>query len=274
MPPRIIDFIHSRARRREEFLRTLSPVVLMGRGHSGTRIFATYCSLIGVEIGERPGRTSGDPADTRFTNLLKRIAIDTLHITSTQNVPPRHARRFQASVERFYRSLDVPPGNPWGWKFPETYLIAPLVLHAFPHARFIHMLRDGRDLAFKRHLTDDVKRPLGRALLSHLNAQDLPHHLQAAVSWEHQVRRFRTFAETIAPGRLLEVRFEEMCANPFHVGEQISDFLELPTTSEARDYLQSSIDRDKIAQYRGESSEDIAEVEERIGPMLSKLGYI
>lgn len=38
----------------------------------------------------------------------------------------------------------------WGWKYCETAFVMPLVAKAFPGARFVHVVRDGRDVASSR----------------------------------------------------------------------------------------------------------------------------
>jgi hypothetical protein len=38
-------------------------------------------------------------------------------------------------------------GTAWGWKLCETTLILPLLAALFPTGRYIHLVRDGRDVA-------------------------------------------------------------------------------------------------------------------------------
>ena len=39
------------------------------------------------------------------------------------------------------------PGTRWGWKLPETGYMLPIIDQLFPTARYIHLIRDGRDVA-------------------------------------------------------------------------------------------------------------------------------
>jgi hypothetical protein len=39
------------------------------------------------------------------------------------------------------------PGTPWGFKLPQASHIVPLLDRLFPTARYIHLIRDGRDVA-------------------------------------------------------------------------------------------------------------------------------
>ena len=121
--------------------------------------------------------------------------------------------RFQTAVYGYYVRLGAPPDH-WGWKFPETYLIAPYVAATFPQARYVHLLRDGRDIAFKRHLTDDPKRQLGKKLLVAQRALALPHHIQTAISWAFQVERFEQFRQSCQAARIFDIKFEQLCERP------------------------------------------------------------
>jgi hypothetical protein len=134
------------------------------------------------------------------------------------------------------------------------------------------MVRDGRDLAFKAHLTDDADRVLGRALLSAVGALEAPHHVQAALSWDFQVRRFDELAASLG-SRCLRLRFEDLCADPEHAMEGVAEFLKLPMTERCRDYLRSNLRPGKVAQHRAEDPVQIAEVEALIEPTLRAWGY-
>ena len=42
-------------------------------------------------------------------------------------------------------------GTPWGWKAPPSIFLLPFFSRALPGLRFVHMLRDGRDMAYSRN---------------------------------------------------------------------------------------------------------------------------
>ncbi len=248
------------------------PIVIMGRGHSGTRILTWLCARLGVQLGEHPERKTGDVDDLKFSRRIKKIAIKASGTDWTSAEMASGPRSLEAAARKYFRNLGSPTGR-WGWKFPETYLIGPLVERVFPEAVYIHLVRDGRDIAFKQHLTDDPTRKLGRKLLQYLNALEEPHHVQAARSWQHQVEQFRIFKATIPSERMLEMRYEDLCTKPREEGARLCAFLNLPMTDEAADYLATGIRSDKVAQYLENRPEHIAEVEARVGGLLSELGY-
>lgn len=258
---------------RSESLAALSPVVLMGRGHSGTRVLAWMCVHLGVKLGTSSPHVEGDPDDVAFTNKIKALAQHNLDVTSVAQVREPALRRFQAAVSKYYAGLGRPSGL-WGWKFPETYLITPYVARTFPRAKYLHLVRDGRDIAFKIHLTDNPRHRVGKAVLSACDALELPEHLRAAVSWAYQVDRFDAFRDELPVSSVLDLRFEDLCTSPGESAERLSAFLGAPMTDACREYVATGIDTVKVAQYREQDPRLVTEVERRIGPTLRRYRYL
>jgi hypothetical protein len=254
-----------------EFLAALEPVMLMGRGHSGTRVLSFACMHLGIQLGT--SAATGDADDRTFTRSIKKIAIRNLAQGAPESIQEKDLVRFQNAVYRYYTQIDSPAGL-WGWKFPETYLIGDCIARTFPRARYIHLVRDGRDLAFKQHLTDDPKRKLGKNLLSHIGAMDLPHHLQAGLSWAFQVDRFDEFRKKLNPAQILDMRFEDMCREPMAAMQNVCSFLKIPMTAQCRTYITENLDAAKIEQYKNEDPAKIRAVEEKISTTLKRYSYL
>jgi hypothetical protein len=152
--------------------------------------------------------------------------------------------------------------------------MAPHVHAVFPRARYVHIVRDGRDLAFKRHRTHDPDTVLGRRVLATIGAVGDPGYIQAALSWAYQVELFTDFAARCLPSdRVLDLTFEELCADPVGVTRRVATFLGLPVPDAAVQFLSDFTNPDKIADHRLRKPERIRAVEERIGPTLRRFGY-
>lgn len=255
-----------------DVLRTLHeerPVVLMGRGHSGTRVLAYAVQSLGVDLGFAMHTGRGDPDDERFRKGLGKAA-------RKWDAPAHPKDRDLRSLKKLFarwRAEHV-TGDPWGWKYPESYLLVSQVHRMFPRAMHVHIVRDGRDLAFKHHRTSEPSTTLGNKLLKKIGALDDPPHLRAAKSWAYQVELYRDVAAKMIPReQVLEVTFEGLCANPIEETERIGAFLGLPMDDAARAFMGGFINPKKIAQHRNEDPSKIAEVEAAIGDTLRAFGY-
>jgi len=264
-----------RIRAYQSLLEREKPVLVMGRGKSGTRLVSWAISNLGVALGTAENLPAGDINHRPFRQVVKKLAQRNLGTNSLKGIHQGDLAWFQGAVFRVWRMLaqqgELALG--WGWKWPETYLITPYVFKTFPNARFIHVLRDGRDVAFKNHLTDDSNRSLGKALLTRLGALGLPRYLQSAFSWQFQVERYMKFSRHIPVEQRFELKYEELCGDPVGTMERIAAFLGVPMTEACRTYVLRELTATQISQFSKQDPEKIAEVENAIGETLSALGY-
>jgi len=100
----------------------------------------------------------------------------------------------------------------YGNKTPVHVLSIPELARAFPEARFIHIIRDGRDVA-----------------LSYLQADIGPDSIEAAaLRWRRWVGAGRAGGRQLDPGRYVEVRYEQLVDAPEETTRAVCAFLELP----------------------------------------------
>jgi len=260
-----------RIKEQAAFLSTLQPLMLMGRGHSGTRVLSFACMHLGIQLGT--SAATGDADDRTFTRTIKKIVTRNLAVGMPARVEENDLIRFQNAVCKYYKTIGSPQ-TLWGWKFPETYLIGDYVARTFPNARYIHLVRDGRDLAFKNHLTDDPHRKLGKKLLSHIDAMNQPHHLQAALSWAFQVDQFDSFRAKLNAGQVYDMQFEDICREPMTAIEGLCDFLKIPMTEQCKNYIAGQLQAAKVSQYKKEDPEEIKAVETAISSTLKRYHYL
>lgn len=103
----------------------------------------------------------------------------------------------------------------WGEKTPYYVLHMPLILEMFPGARFIHVIRDGRDV-----------------LLSLFGRQDdfgVYNSYYGAKYWEHYVATGQHWGKRLGPERYLEIRYEDLICDPEPTVHRILDFLGEPS---------------------------------------------
>lgn len=114
-------------------------------------------------------------------------------------------------LEAFYRLYAGRFGKQrWGEKTPLYMLYMPQIEAMLPQARFIHLIRDGRDVAVSL-----------RGLWFGLG--DTPE--ATAATWMCRIKQARQLGQQV--GHYLEVRFEALVTNPEAELRRICDFVEL-----------------------------------------------
>lgn len=165
---------------------------------------------------------------------------------------------------------------------PETAFLAPAVRIAFPGARLVHIVRDGRDVACSllergwlsagRRGADDA----GLAYGAHGRFWVEPGR-EAEFETASDVRRaawaWRRYVAAARGGCDVEVRYEDVVADPRRTAEALAEALAAPVGPLA-DAL-SRARSDSVARYRSDlSAARLAEVESEAGAMLRSLGYL
>jgi hypothetical protein len=117
-----------------------------------------------------------------------------------------------AAARAFYALYAEGQGKPrWGDKSPPYMTGMPAIATALPEARFIHLIRDGRDVA--------------ASLMARTWGMRRPRRI--ARRWVREVSTARRDALALAPGTYLEVRYEELVADPERVLRAICAHVEL-----------------------------------------------
>jgi hypothetical protein len=113
--------------------------------------------------------------------------------------------------QAIFSHLALRTGKPgWVEKSPGNVEHLPALAAAFPRARFIHIIRDGRDAAqsFHRRWWFDPRHTIWR--------------------WKHCLRIGRRAGSELGPGRYLEVRYEDLTSDPGHGMQRVCEFVGLP----------------------------------------------
>ena len=118
-----------------------------------------------------------------------------------------------------------------GEKTPDYIRHVPLLDALFPWTRFLHVIRDGRDVALSaRSWATRRDRRLGPA---RFELWDEEPTAALALWWSRFVVKGRKHGAQVSGGRYLEVRFEALAAEPRQTLEGILTFLGLPFAEEA-----------------------------------------
>jgi hypothetical protein len=164
----------------------------------------------------------------------------------------------------------------WG---PDNLLHMRAIKRQIPDALFIHVIRDGRDVAFALH-TKGFIRPF---------PWDRQHRLLvSALHWRWKVQAGRRFRHELGAD-YMEVRFEDLVAKPQQTLAQLGEFIALPldydriqssqlgvvsnpNTSFPNELRSGSFD--PVGRWKKQlSSEEVGQLESLIGDQLVELNY-
>jgi hypothetical protein len=115
-------------------------------------------------------------------------------------------------------------GPAWGWKEPRSIYLLPFWNAQLPTLKFLHVVRDGRDMAFSSN--QNQLRKHGEMLLSPAQAEWTPAERSIAL-WNRVNARAADFGAEHLGERYLCLRFEDLCAQPVATVQRLLDFFEL-----------------------------------------------
>jgi hypothetical protein len=167
-------------------------------------------------------------------------------------------------------------GKPrYGDKTPAFVLHVQLLADVLPESRFVHLIRDGRDVALSYLDTD-----FGVATLT-----------DAAIYWDRFVRKGREAGRALAPGRYLEIRYEDLVADIEGTMRRVCEHIDLPFDPSILRYFERATELDGLSHaehhrnirrpptsglrdWRNQMAPaDVALFEALAGDLLTDLGY-
>jgi len=268
-------------RQLDELARALAPlgppVVVYCASHSGSRLLADMLRRLGVFMGAHL-KESQDSLDLfeLVRHLVEAHAPD--YAPLLRDGDPALAERI---ADTFARHLEGRPGGqPWGWKLPETANVVPVVTRLFPGARVIHLIRDGRDVAFspfvapkarfwrKIYFNDDRIRAW-RGLAMTQRAYRSHGHLFNAARWVNSVTLGRTYGARLGE-RYLELGYERLVADPAGAFAHVAAFAGLTTPTQAS---LPEVRSASVGKWRLQPAKRLAEIRPILEPTLGEFGY-
>lgn len=243
---------------------TERPVFVVGSPRSGTS-FTAGC------LGKLPG----------FVDLGE-VGPLKVSLRELARLPEEEAaRRLRRTLERV-RRLGLARRLRAVEQTPETSFVLPAALRAYPEAKVVHMVRDGRDVVCsllakgwlrEREGADDVGLPYGAYARSWVEPERVQEFERASearrAAWAW--RRYLSAVRAAAPGAL-EVRYEELAADPVATAGHIAAHID----ADAEPLVQAlrAVHAESVGRWRCDlTPEQLADVEAEAGPLLRELGY-
>ncbi len=244
------------------------PNVIGATGGSGTRVVARIVRESGLFTGTRLNAYEdalpfGDYSD-RWINDFARAADG--------RAPDELLERMRADLDAVVRShlADLPPSaRAWGWKEPRSIYYLPFLDAAMPTLRFLHFVRDGRDMAFSENQNQLVKH--GDAVLGQeLRKAKTP--VRSIAVWSRVNTAAADYGREQLGDRYLQVRFEDLCATPAETVRRISDFFGLQADVEAA--AAAVRPPDTLGRWQLRRKGIVEDLHRTAEPALARFGYL
>ncbi len=198
------------------------------------------------------------------------------------SIPGLDAAGIRRIIDRI-RRLALVSGLRGVEQTPEVSFVLAAALQAYPSARAIHAVRDGRDvvcsllergwLSAERAGRDDARLPYGsqaRFWVEPERAEEFERvsdARRAAWAWRSYVQAAKS-----APERTLEVRYEALAGEREHVTQTIGNHLDVPHEPVLANLAPAHAE--SVGRFRRDlRPEQLREVEDEAGPLLRELGY-
>lgn len=261
------------------------PIVVFNKSHSGSRLLGQLIEADGVFFGAHQNESS-DSLD--LLRLVEHLLVhhypgfETLWQRGTESDPalvPLIRSVFSDHLEGYDRTKR----GRWGWKLCETLHVLPVIDFLFPGARFLHLVRDGRDVAFCDHVppnnpfrkklyfnTDRIER--WRGLRCHRSDYERRSHVFNALHWANSVNVGRAYGAMLRE-RCMEVRYEALCHDFTQTGTRVLRFIGSTDPVATLGRIQPSVYASSVAKHRKQSWWKRWQVCRWIGPTLASFGY-
>jgi hypothetical protein len=160
----------------------------------------------------------GSYSDCWINTFMARHNTPLWSITETEM-----KRDLQVTLEKHLASLGTSL-QLWGWKEPRSIYLLPFFHGQFHRLKFLHVVRDGRDMALSSN--QNQLRKHGDTLLGPEEAH-WSQPLRSIALWSRVNLRAADYGEKYLRDQYLLIRFEDLCAEPIPTIRCVFDFFGL-----------------------------------------------
>lgn len=184
------------------------PIVIGGTGGSGTRTVAKILLKSGIYLGAQLNESHDTLMFARFyrtrhIELFRQLASARVNAGSDSCLELRHI------INRL--RLEVPENaRGWGFKNPRSVYFLEILDRLVPDMKFIHVVRDGRDMAFSANQSS--VEDYGPIIFKDEMFESIRH--MSIALWSKINLQAALYSDQNLPARYLRVRFEDLCRRP------------------------------------------------------------
>ena len=258
-------------------LKVDEPIIITGKGGSGTRLLSRMIQQSQIFLGNRLNR-QGDSLE--WVKLNRKYLFEGIKLKNN-TFTAKHKTEVIGLAETILNDLpDKTPYKCWGFKLPEMLFLLPELFDTFENAKLVHLIRHPVKGSMRRtHITSRLDNPVGQWALprayQYLNNNDYDINRESdainnAICWKHQVDIINDFTEShLSSNQFITVRFEDMIANPEVVQKQLLNFIGV----DAPNKLNLEIDPQRVNENIGHDLDTADKIWGLCAETARKYGY-
>lgn len=256
------------------------PVIAFNKSHSGSRLLAQLLEASGIFMGaDRPSSEDS----LAILAIVERLVVG--HYPDYRRVLTERDEDLNAALIAAFQThlRGFSGGGRWGWKLCETTYILPVLRAIFPDAHYVHLIRDGRDVAFSNHVwprspfwkkvyfdTADIHFWRGLPLAS------VPYKLLAplynARHWANSVTVGRRAGLAMGE-RYTEIRYEDLVTDFVGTATRLLAALGVPVDRAVLDAIAAEVSRGRMGKFRVRPAFQRWLAMLELHPTLAEFGY-
>jgi hypothetical protein len=249
-------------------LATLEPRVIGATGGSGTRVVGRIVRAGGMYIGTNLNDYQDALDLAGYSDRWINRFVQTGVPDPADPVRGGMEDDLAAAIEAHRR--DVPADAlAWGWKEPRSIYLISFFDEVMPRFRFLHFMRDGRDMAFSDN--QQQLRKHGDAVLAGRAWRKITPTRSIAL-WALVNTQAADFGEQKMGDRYLRVRFEDLCSQPQETVARIYEFFGLRGDIEAA--AAEVRPPSTLGRWQEARASVLADLHESAAPALTRFGYL
>ena len=247
-----------------------SPLVIGGTGGSGTRVVAQIVRDTGFFMGTN----LNDSYDAMDFVIFYNCWINQLLCYKQELKPGKDSVHILLMKEKFLECIHshTKPIRgkevDWGWKSPRSIYLLQFLHSIFLKMKYIHVIRDGRDMAFSKNQNQLLK--YGDILLGK-KFSTFSQPARSAALWNTVNLTAADYGEKHLENRYLQVLYEDLCQNPKTTIDTILNFI--GSKNKANTHFMPS-EKKTIGRWKNQNSSEIKDVESFAATALERFGYL
>jgi hypothetical protein len=227
-----------------------------------------------VQVLRKAGWFMGDRVNPENQDSLPIAWFLTKWLKELKNFPNVEQQVLRRAIRDFDRMVCIhrcgirSPDADWGWKNPRSLWLMPFLVSRFPKLKFIHMIRDARDMMLSENvyfLCRNAQWLIGPDWWRNPEAAQLE-------LWRKGNNRAVQFGQKYLKDRYHMVRYEDLCRKPAETVSALMAFLGAPQ-ADVMPLIDGIRDCGNIGRWRRSGDSSISNLGPDVIADLLRFGY-